>query len=92
MDSRLEYPMPFSRITSAIQVTVSPAPDALPDEDHAFERCTDTSVRVDLPGGTRRFEIPDEWLTPGAEYTLDVQVIDADGHLGTHDYRFFTAS
>ncbi len=97
MNPRHQYPLPFSRISSAIHVTVSPALDGPLDEEPGQGSgepvfADDFAIRVDLPGGTRSFTIPDGWLHAGAEYTLDVRVVDEDGHLGTRDYRFFTAS
>ncbi len=56
-------------------------------EDEAEE----VALKVDLPGEATSFEIPNGWLQPGVEYTLDIKAIGENGNQTVSDLRFITA-
>ncbi|OEU84874.1 MAG: hypothetical protein BA865_12300 [Desulfobacterales bacterium S5133MH4] len=51
----------------------------------------EVALKVDLPADASSFEVPNKWLQPGIEYTLDIKVIAENGNQTVRDNRFMTA-
>lgn len=47
--------------------------------------------KVDLPGEVESFELPNNWLEVGIEYTLDIKAAGENGNVTVTDLRFTTA-
>lgn len=48
------------------------------------------AVKADLPGDATTFEMPNNWLKPGVEYTMDIKIISENGNQTVRDVRFIT--
>ena len=51
----------------------------------------EVALKVDLAGDATTFFVPDNWLQPGTEYTLDIKVHGENGNQTVRDLRFVTA-
>jgi hypothetical protein len=68
-------------------VPVAPERIRLEVEDEKEE----VFLKIDLPGDTKRFTLPNDWLQPGVIYTLDIKLIAENGNQTVRDVRFTTA-
>ena len=51
----------------------------------------EVAFKVDLPGDAVSFDLPNGWLEPATEYTLDIKAIGENGNQTVTDLRFTTA-
>lgn len=50
----------------------------------------EVALKVDLPGDSDMFEVPNNWLEPGTEYVFDIKAIAENGNQTVTDLRFET--
>ena len=51
---------------------------------------TEDALKVDLSADASSFEVPNNWLQPGVEYTLDIKGMAENGNQTVRDIRFIT--